>query len=560
MTDEATAVLEYVDEVLRLQPVLMLFLVIGLGYLLGNIRIRSFSFGPVAGVLFAGLFFGYFGFRITPAAQAVGFAMFIFSVGYQAGPQFFQVLKQDGLKYFTLAVVVAVTGFSIAAGWSTMMGLEPGTSAGLLAGGLTSSPTLAAAQDAVQSGTVPVPEGWTREAVINNIATGYAITYIFGLAGLITVIKLLPGLLGIDLAQEAERMTREAQADKSSGPVNVTARCYRVENEEFTRLPMREIRERYWDQITVTRIIRDGKRIELADDEHPQYGDLLELIGPRSFFTEVAQRIGEEVPLDWDIEGAVESAQVIVMNKEAVGRRLEELELARRFGLMLLNVRRMGVETPMSPDLQLEKGDTLQVVGPAANVNALGDYVGQVERDLAETDMVTWALGIAAGVVVGMLAVTVGGVSIGLGSAGGLLLSGLLIGYLRSIRPTFGRLPDAARWILMEFGLLVFMTGVGLRAGGGIIDTLLAAGPLLVVGGILVTLVPVLLGYLFGRKVLRIEPVLLFGAITGAMTSGASLGVVTAAARSPVPALGYTGTYAFSNVLLMIAGSLILLL
>jgi len=560
MTDEATAVLEYVDEVLRLQPVLMLFLVIGLGYLLGNIRIRNFSFGPVAGVLFAGLFLGYFGFRITPAAQAVGFAMFIFSVGYQAGPQFFHVLKQDGLKYFTLAVVVAVTGFAIAAGWSAMMGLEPGTSAGLLAGGLTSSPTLAAAQDAVQSGTVPVPEGWTRDAVINNIATGYAITYIFGLAGLITVIKLLPGLLGIDLVQEAERMTREAQAGKSSGPVNVSARCYRVENEEFTQLPVREIRERYWDQITVTRIIRDGKRIELADDEHPQYGDLLELIGPRSFFTEVAQRIGEEVPLDWDIEGAVESAQVIVMNKVAVGRRLEELELARRFGLMLLNVRRMGVETPMSPDSQLEKGDTLQVVGPAANVNALGDYLGQVERDLAETDMVTWALGIAAGVVVGMLAVTVGGVSIGLGSAGGLLLSGLLIGYLRSIRPTFGRLPDAARWILMEFGLLVFMTGVGLRAGGGIIDTLLAAGPLLVVGGILVTLVPVLLGYLFGRKVLRIEPVLLFGAITGAMTSGASLGVVTAAARSPVPALGYTGTYAFSNVLLMIAGSLILLL
>ena len=173
--------------------------------------------------------------------------------------------------------------------------------------------------------------------------------------------------------------------------------------------------------------------------------------------------------------------------------------------------------------------------------------------------MITFAFGIAAGVVLGLFSVKIGGVSVGLGSAGGLLTSGLIIGFLRSVRPTFGRLPDAARWIFMEFGLLIFMAGIGLRAGGDIIETFINAGPKLIIAGIMVTLIPVFLGYLFGRKVLKIPAVLLLGAITGSMTSGASLSVVTAAAESDVPALGYTGAYAFANVLLTVAGSIILL-
>ena len=158
-----------------------------------------------------------------------------------------------------------------------------------------------------------------------------------------------------------------------------------------------------------------------------------------------------------------------------------------------------------------------------------------------------------------MLAINVGQLSIGLGSAGGLLASGLAIGYLRSVYPVFGRLPDGARWILMEFGLLLFMAGVGLRAGGDIIETFANAGPVLILAGISVTLIPVLTGYYFGRKVLKMHPVLLLGGITGSMTSGASLSIVTKAANSSVPSLGYTGAYAFANVLLTIAGSIILL-
>ena len=184
---------------LQNQPVLTLFLILGIGYLIGNVRLGSFSLGPVAGVLFGGLFFGHFGFKMSAGAQSVGFALFIFSVGYQAGPRFFDVLMEDGVKYFFLALVIAVTGFTLAALAAKILQLEPGTSAGLLAGGLTSSPTLAAAQEAIRAGSVDLPEGWSADDIIGNITTGYAITYIFGLAGLIAIIKLLPGLLNVAL-------------------------------------------------------------------------------------------------------------------------------------------------------------------------------------------------------------------------------------------------------------------------------------------------------------------------------------------------------------------------
>lgn len=543
---------------LQQQPVLTLFLILGAGYLIGNLRLGSFSLGPVAGVLFAGLFFGHFGFEMSPGAQSVGFALFIFSVGYQAGPRFFDVLMEDGLKYFLLALVIACSGFLVATIATKVLQLEPGTSAGLLAGGLTSSPTLAAAQEAMRAGSVEPPAGWAADDVIGNITTGYAITYIFGLAGLITIIKLLPGLLGIDLAQDAKVI--EGQSSKRTvPPANIAVRVYRLTNAEFTTVPARELAARYCDGFFVVHVERNGSPLELGPTDLLQLDDELTILGNIELFATGINGIGPEITAEKTGLTSPESAQVVVTNKEMVGKTIGELAIARNYGVLLLHVQRMRMDIPRSHDLRLKKGDILTVSGPAAHIDLLGEAFGVVDRDVAETDMVTFAFGIAAGVVLGLLSVKIGGVSVGLGSAGGLLTSGLLIGFLRSVRPTFGRLPDAARWIFMEFGLLIFMAGVGLRAGGDILETFVSAGPKLIIAGIMVTTTPVLLGYIFGRKVLKVPPVLLFGAITGSMTSGASLSVVTKAANSAVPALGYTGAYAFANVLLTVAGSVILL-
>ena len=545
-------------ETLRTQPVLTLFLILGLGYLIGNIRIKSFSLGPVAGVLFAGLFLGHFDFRMSAGAQSVGFALFIFSVGYQAGPRFLDVIRTDGLKYFLLAVVIAATGFTIALVASQLLALAPGTSAGLLSGGLTSSPTLAAAQEAIRSGQIKPPEGLTADDMIGNVATGYAITYIFGLAGLIAIIKLLPKLLGIDLEEEAKALEAKDESENASKPANVSARIYRVTNEEITKIPGKQLKEQYGDKTSVVRLRRNGKIIFPGPEDFLQLGDELLILAPVKFFTDVIAKIGEEIVPEKSTEEATKTAQIVVINKSAIDRSLHELDIARKFGVLLTKVNRMRMEVPLTDSFKLRRGDILTVVGPNDHVDLLGEELGHVERDIVETDMVTFAFGIAFGVIIGMIAINVGQLSIGLGSAGGLLASGLTIGYLRSIHPTFGRMPDAACWVLMEFGLLLFMAGVGLRAGGDIIETFVAAGPMLVLAGILVTIIPIMVGYFFGRKVLKIHPVLLLGGITGSMTSGASLSVVTKAANSSVPSLGYTGAYAFANVLLTIAGSIIL--
>jgi putative transport protein len=545
-------------ELLRFQPVLTLFLILGVGYLIGAIRLGSFSLGPVAGVLFAGLFLGHFGFQMSAGAQSVGFALFIFSVGYQAGPRFFDVLRTDGLKYFLLALVIAVTGFGVAVVAAQLLSLSPGTSAGLLSGGLTSSPTLAAAQEALRSGQVKPPAGISADDMIGNVATGYAITYIFGLAGLIAIIKLLPQVLGVDLEKEAKALEADDESGAASQQANVSARIYKVTNEEITKISGEQLREKYWDKTSVVRLRRDGAFVKPNPSEFLQLGDELYILAPVNFFTETVGKFGEEITPEASTAQFTEAAQIVVINKQAVGKSLEELDIAKKFGVLLTRVSRMRMEVPRTVDFRLRKGDILTVVGPHDNVDLLGEEFGHVEREVAETDMVTFAFGIAFGVVIGLFAVNVGQLSLGLGSAGGLLTSGLAIGYLRSVHPTFGRLPDAARWILMEFGLLIFMAGVGLRAGGNIIETFATAGPVLVVAGICVTMTPIFVGYFFGRKVLKIHPVLLLGGITGSMTSGASLSVVTKAANSSVPSLGYTGAYAFANVLLTVAGSIIL--
>jgi putative transport protein len=546
-------------EALREQPVITLFLIIGVGYLIGNIRLGSFSLGPVAGVLFAGLFLGHFDFRMNAGVQSVGFALFIFSVGYQAGPRFFDVLKKDGLKYFLLAVVISGTGFFVAIMATKILAMAPGTSAGILSGGLTSSPTLAAAQDAIRTGQVAIPEGLTADDMMGNVATGYAITYIFGLAGLIAMVKLFPQMLGINLAKEAKELEVQYDAKSGSQLTNVSARIYRVNNNELTKIPFKKLRELYWDNTSLIRVKRGGQFLKLDPEGFLQIGDELRILAPVEFFTENVSKFGEEISPEVSTELGSKTAQVVVIKKNAVGKSLRELDIARKYGVLVKSVKHGNFDLPLDIDYKLSKGEILSVVGFPENVDLLGEEIGHVERDNPETDMVTFSFGIVLGAIVGLLAVKVGNISIGLGSAGGLLTSGLIIGYMRSIKPTFGRLPEAARWILMDFGLLLFMAGVGLRAGGDILETFATAGPSLILAGIAVTLCPILVGYFFGRKVLKINPVLLFGGITGSMTSGAALSVVTSTAKSQLPSLGYTGAYAFANVILTILGSLILL-
>ena len=293
---------------------------------------------------------------------------------------------------------------------------------------------------------------------------------------------------------------------------------------------------------------------------HLRLNDEIYAYGDASFFRRGIDQLGQEIPIIKEVELSATSTHVVVARRDAVGRSLAELDLARKKGLAVTEVRRDGLALPLGPGLKLERGDVLKVVGPASGIAALTTILGPVEASAIETDMMTFALGIAIGTAIGLLSVSVGGVPIGLGTAGGLLAAGIVTGWLNAARPSIGKFPEAARWILMEFGLLIFICAVGLEAGTQVVEVFREAGLALIAAAIAGVALPVILGYAFGRKVLRMPPALLMGALTGAMTSAAALSLVTSEAKSAVPALGYTGTYAFANVILTVAGTVVMLL
>jgi putative transport protein len=553
-------------DLIRDNPVLLLFLVLGIGYMIGGIRFGSFRLGAVAGVLLAGLLLGHLGFESNPAIQSFGFVVFIFSVGYQAGPRFVQAIQKDGRRYLTIAVIVAVSGFLLAYGASRVLQLEPGVSAGLLAGALTSTPTLAAADSAVLSGDFVPTGNLTVEQVRSNITTAYAITYIFGLVGLILIIRLLPGVLGIDLAEEAVKLEREEAAGVPQpvySPSDIVVRALRVEAEEFTGRPLQEIYDSFPIEFTVQKIRRRGELVEPTLETELQIGDLISVVGiltPKAVEDLEGIAAGPQVRDRELLNYQPESVQICVTHKKAAGVTLGEFQIPQQSASFVSRVVRLGVDIDVSPATKLQRGDVLHVTGPGAGLEVLGSRLGHVEGDVEETDLSTFSWAIVFGILIGAWTVSIAGVPIGLGSAGGLLAVGVTVGYLRSLFPVFGRVPQAARWVFTELGLLFFMASVGLRGGADLIETLRSSGFALLIFGIVVTSAPLAIAYFIGRKVLGMNPLTLLGSITGAMTSGGALTVINAQSKSTIASIGYTGAYAFANVLLTIAGALIVLL
>lgn len=544
---------------LQQNPVLVFFITLSLGYLIGRISLFGISLGPVGGVLIAGLIFGHFGFTAYGAGQTFGFVLFIFCVGYQAGPQFIDVLLSDGLKYLCLAVVVAATGFVIAVISAHMLGFAPGLSAGVLGGAMTTTPTLAAAQEAVHSGLAKLPEGFSADQVLSNIGAGYAITYLFGLVGLILIIRLLPKFLKLDLPAEAAKLEGDDSAFMAPDLSDLTRRVFRVTKEKVVGQKVWDVQLRAPGQISITSIKRDGESITIDYNTCFEMADEVLVIGRKGFIIQHVPDFGEEITHEYEGDDPLCTAQVVVSNRNVIGKPICEIRLGEHLGVLVLRIKRHRTELPLTDSVELLRGDVVTVYGPESATEKLAENIGHVERDVVETDLFTFALGIAVGIALGSLAVTVGGITIKLGMAGGLLISGLTVGFLRSIWPIFGRVPSASRWVLMELGLLMFMAGVGVNSGGGIVEVLKEAGLQLVGVGALVTSIPVFVGYFVGRKFLKLNPASVLGGVTGSMTSGAALSIVTDAAKSEAPALGYTGAYAFANVILTLAGTLIML-
>jgi len=543
-------------QLFTLQPLLLFFAVLASGYALSKLSLRQVHLSAPVGVLVAGMVFGHFGFKAPPMIQEIGFTLFIYSVGLTAGPRFFNILLADGARYLALTVAVALLAAATALGMGRLYGFGAPTSAGMLAGTLTSSPTLMAAQEAL------VASHPDSQTILAQMGSAYALTYLVGLFSILALIRFAPLVLRTDLAKESlslsrERRYREDPDDLEPAFAPPQLRAFQVERPEAAGQPFERSALCHGGRCALQAV----KRGELVFRPEPgallEAGDLVALSMPVGLAPQAVERIGREV-FDTDLlSDVIDTADIIVTNPEVAGRPLEELTVLSRQGCTPVRLVRSHIPIAPRPGIVLEKGDLLTVAGLKHRLEGVVRAVGYVERSMVETDLIAFVCGVLLGLWLGALKFKLGDVTLGLGQAGGLLVAGLVFGFARSAAPSFGQVPPPARWLLAELGLIFFMACVGLKAGEGVLDALRNSGAELLVSAVAISGVSLFGGLLFGRFALRMNPALLFGAMAGAMTSTPALKVVTQNARSSLPALGYAGTYTFANVLLALLGSLL---
>jgi putative transport protein len=553
-----TQALAGVGEVLRSHPELALFLVLAMGFAVGRIRIRTFTLGSVVGTLLAGVLVGQLGVQVPGVVKLVFFDLFLFATGYKVGPQFFRGLKKDALPQVALTVVVCVTCLATAVVASRLLGYDIGTAAGLLAGAFTESTVIGTAAEAIQR--LPLPDA-ERTRLVNAIPVAYAVTYLAGTTSLVWFLSsLAPRLLRVDLRAAARELEIKLSGKVAEEGVSSAYRDWDLRAFELAG-PRRTVAQLEaalgGARAFVERVRSGGAIVDPVPETVLGPGDRIALAARREALVAHGAALGAEVQDRELLDFPVAVLEAVITNRELAGKTLAELALAHGRGVALRKLVRAGQEMPFEAGTVVNRGDLLEIAGHARDAERAAKALGYVVRPSPATDMVFVGLGIVLGGLIGLLAVEVGGVSITLTTSGGALCAGLFLGWLRSVSPTFGGIPEAALWVFDTVGLTTFIGAVGLSAGPGFVTGVRQTGPSLVVVGLVVAVLPHAVGILFGRYVLRMNPVILLGAESGAGTTTAALKALQDAADSKLPVLGYTVPYALGNILLTAWGPVI---
>jgi putative transport protein len=560
--------MDWIVHTLKSYPELAIFLTLGLGYWIGGVRIGTFSLGAVTGTLLVGVLVGQLGITISPNVKAVFFLMFLFAVGYGVGPQFFRGLKSDGLPQVAFAVIVCVLCLVVSWACALVLHFDAGTAAGLLAGAQTISAVIGVATDTINTLDL-APDA--KQVLIDHIPVAYAVTYIFGTAGTAWILASLgPKLLNVDLPAACNEYEKQMSGGMSAATLTAyrmfTARAYRLGDNVAGRT-VAEIEASFPGYRAVChRIRRDGAIVEVEPTTPLKAGDVMAIGGRHEMLVESGVRtLGPEVEDAELLSAPVATLEVVLTNKDIAGKTLGDLVTAqaeREFarGVFLRKIVRGDQEMPINPGLKLDRGDHVFLVGSQRDVDRVAKRIGYADRPTDQTDMVFVGVGIVLGGLVGAAAIKVGGVPLSLSTSGGALIAGLVFGWLRSTRPTFGRIPAPALWIMNSVGLTTFIAVVGISSGPGFVAGFKQLGLSLFFAGVVATTVPMVLGVLIGKWVFKFHPAINLGVNAGARVTTAALGQLTEAAKSQVPALGYTIPYAISNTLLIIWGIVIVLL
>jgi len=560
--------MKWLFDTLRQYPEIAIFLTLALGFWVGQMKLGKFSLGVVTSTLLAGVLIGQLGITISPNVKSVFFLMFLFAVGYSVGPQFFRGLKSDGLQQVLFSVLLCLLCLFSTFFVAKAMGYHTGLAAGLLAGACTISAVLGVATDTINQLGVSAED---KKAWIDAMPVAYAVTYLFGTAGSAWILGTLgPKLLRVDLPAECKKLeasmgASEAEPGVISAYQRFVVRAYRLVDGPFIGTTVEEFERHFAEKrLFVLRLQRDGKAFDAEPTTVLSKDDTIALVGRREFVLEAVQGVGIEVDEPELLDITAEILDVVVTNKALAGKTLRELVEGDRErdlrGVFLRKIMRGGQEMPFTPGTKIDRGDVLQLAGPKAAIERAAAKIGYADRVTEKTDMLFMGLGIVIGALVGALTIHIGGVPLSLSTSGGALIAGLVCGWLRSVNATFGRIPGPALWVFNNVGLNTFIAVVGIGAGPGFVAGLQANGVGLFFSGIAITTIPFVVMLFVGKYLFKMHPGILLGACAGARTTTAALGAIEEAAKSKVPALGYTVTYAVGNTLLIIWGVVIVLI
>jgi putative transport protein len=553
-------------EFLASNPYILLFVTVGLSVWVGRLTIAGYGLGMVAAAIVVGA-----GLSVWASSYGVKFALndftrllfyylFMYGVGLRVGPSFLNSLGGDGLRFTFLAVLSSTMGLALVVLGSKYFDLPVGAAGGMLAGSQTMSAAIGSAEQAVLDGVVALPDGTTPEQVTAMIALSYGITYIWGTVGIILICKYLPKWWGIDArksAQEYEKKHGVASGDSPalSGWTPGNLRAYKLENKEWVGGTVREMLRKH-PEYRVVNIVRDGKAFGADDSMKLKSGDIIALGGRRETLTEKMGLIGPEVSDRTALDIPLDRAEILITNKEMLKKTREDWRaLPGADQIQVVGLERSGVPIPIGDNTRLQRMDIVTVVGLKSAVNSIGEAFGRIVRPSTATDLLTLSLGMILGFAIGKIQFPAFGASVGLGNAGGLLVAGVIVSSISSRLRFFGNTPSAARNVLEDLGLIVFVAIVGINAGNSLLEQLTGslALKIFIVGFIACTIPPFIV-WAIGLHVFKTNPAVLMGGVAGARSHSGPCREAAVEIQSNVPWIGFPVAYAVSGVLLTVFG------
>ena len=538
-------------DLLATSPVALLFAVIGLGWFLGAIRFRGFSLG-VAAVLFVGLVFGAVDpkhFVLPEFVYLLGLILFVYIIGLQSGPMFFNLFRRQGLHFTLAGTLIPVVAAVAAWGVGLLLATGAPVATGLFCGALTNTPALAAAIERLR--------GIVTAGAADGPTVGYSIAYPFGVLGLILVMQLLPRITRTDLARERER----GSVMEGLPGEDLVIRDFRVTNPQVAGRTLAEAMLTELTGVVFTRIKR-GAAVELVDPERRLgEGDVLVGVGSAEAIRRAELLVGPQVSEQVDrLPSEIGFRDLLVINRKVVGWSVAHLSAAVGAPVIVSRIRRGGVGITPGREATLELGDQIRVVAHERDLDRVTKLVGNPIKDYSEADFLSFSLGLVLGVLVGTIPIPIpGGQTVSLGLAGGPMVVALILGRLGRSGPIVWTMPPNANLTLRQLGIVLFLAGVGTRAGASFVATLQQQGPELLLTGAALTAISALASVLVAWKVFGYDLVSSFGILSGIHTQPAALAFANAHTGSETPNHTYAAVYPVALIAKIILAQVLVL-